>query len=238
MKRTLIVFAEPYRPKVDSIACPSTARYNDLILRKEKTPRLRTTHYSSTRASQLKTWSLYQVISWLRTLKREFFVRSGEQNPCPCCGERLKVIGSRGRKYINGIGEKVALVIRRLKCSHCSKVHHELPGILIPYKRYGSESIEAVVGGENELTVAADESTINRWRQWFREISAYLAGALMSIAIRYCLQSVEGESNLPKSPLQRIWQQVGNAPHWLARTVRPVVNANYWIQTRSALLSG
>lgn len=167
-----------------------------------------------------------------------FFVRSGEQNPCPCCGERLKVIGSRKRKYINGIGDIVVLVIRRLQCSHCSKVHHELPDILTPYKRYGSESIEAVVGGESELTVAADESTINRWRQWFKEISNYLAGALVSIAIRYCLQSVEGESNLPQSPLQRIWQLVGNAPHWLARTVRPVVNANYWIQTRSALLSG
>ena len=74
----------------------------------------------------------------------------------------MKVIGSRKRKYINGIGEKIILAIRRLRCSHCAKVHHELPDILIPYKRYGSESIEVVVSGESELTVAADESTINR----------------------------------------------------------------------------
>ena len=183
-------------------------------------------------------WSLYQVLSWLKTLKREFFVRSGEQNPCPCCGGSLIVIGSRKRKYINGIGEKVVLVIRRLQCSHCTKVHHELPDILTPYKRYGSESIEAVVSGESELTVAADESTITRWKHWFLEVANYLASALVSIAIRYCLKSVEGESNLPQSPLQRIWQLVGNAPHWLARTVRPVVNANCWVHTRSALLSG
>lgn len=183
-------------------------------------------------------WSLYQVMSWLKTLLQVFFVRSGEQNLCPCCGGRFKVIGSRKRKYINGIGEKVVLVIRRLQCSHCSKVHHELPDILTPYKRYGSESIEAVVSGESELTVAADESTINRWKHWFQEISNYLASVLVSIAIRYCLKSVEGESNLPQSPLQRIWQLVGNAPHWLARTVRSVVNANYWVHTRSALLSG
>lgn len=183
-------------------------------------------------------WSLYQVMSWLKTLRRVFFVRSGEQNPCPCCGGSLKVIGSRKRKYINGIGEKVVLVIRRLQCPHCSKVHHELPDILTPYKRYGSESIEAVISGESELTVAADDSTITRWRLWFQEIANYLASALVSIAIRYYLKSVEGESNLPQSPLQRIWQLVGNAPHWLARTVRPVVNANYWVHTRSALLSG
>lgn len=185
-----------------------------------------------------KPWLLYQIMSWLKTLKQAFFVRSGEQNPCPCCGERLKVIGSRKRKYINGLGEKVVLVIRRLRCSHCSKVHHELPDILTPYKRYGSENIEAVVGSESELTVAADESTITRWKQWFKEISNYLASTLVSIAIRYRIQSVEGVSGLPQSPLQRIWQLVGNAPRWLARTVRPVVNANYWVHTRSALLSG
>ena len=184
-----------------------------------------------------KACLLYQVTSWLKTLNRVFSVRSGEQNPCPCCGDRLKVIGSRKRKYINGIGEKMVLVIRRLQCTHCSKVHHELPDILTPYKRYGSESIEAVVSGESELTVAADESTISRWRTWFKEISNYLASALVSIAIRYCLQSVVGESNLPQSPLQRIWHHVGNAPHWLARTVRPVVNANCWVHTRSALMS-
>lgn len=176
-------------------------------------------------------------MSWLKTLKKVFFVRSGEQAFCPCCNGDLKVIGSRKRKYINGIGEKVILVIRRLQCSHCSKVHHELPDILIPYKRYGNESIEAVVGGEVKLTVAADESTINRWKHWFNEISNYLASSLASIAIRYCLQSVKVESDLFQSPLQRIWQQVGNAPCWLARTVRCIVNANYWVQTRSAFLS-
>lgn len=150
----------------------------------------------------------------------------------------MKVIGSRKRKYINGIGEKVVLVIRRLRCSHCAKVHHELPDILIPYRRYGSESIEAVVSGESELTVAADESTIGRWKHWFEDISNYLASALMSITIRYCLHPVGDESNLPQSSLQRIWQLVGNSPHWLARIVRPVTNANYWVHTRSALLSG
>ncbi|HRC96061.1 MAG TPA: DUF6431 domain-containing protein [Coprothermobacter proteolyticus] len=171
-------------------------------------------------------------------MRRVFFVRSEEQNPCSCCGGSMKVIGSKRRKYINGIGEQVVLVIRRLQCSHCAKVHHELPDILIPYKRYGSESIEAVVSGESELTVAADESTVNRWKRWFEDISNYLASALVSIAIRYCLNSVGDESDLPQSPLQRIWQLVGDSPHWLARTVRPVANANCWVHTRSALLSG
>jgi hypothetical protein len=129
-------------------------------------------------------------------------------------------------------------MIRRLQCVQCHRVHHELPDILVPYKRYGCESVEAVVNAEAELTVAADESTIYRWRRWFEWLSNYFACALHSIAIRFNPQSVEAGSELPQSPLQRIWQQVGDAPRWLARTVRPVVNANYWVQTRSALLSG
>ena len=128
-------------------------------------------------------------------------------------------------------------MIRRLRCSQCKRVHHELPDILVPYKRYGSESIEAVVSEEDTLTVAADESTIRRWKRWFLELSTYFAGALVSIVICLGAESAEGRFNLPQSSLQRIWQHVGDAPRWLARTVRPIVNANYWVQTRSAFLS-
>jgi len=37
----------------------------------------------------ITNYELVETLLWV------FFVRSGEQNPCPCCGGRLKVIGSR-----------------------------------------------------------------------------------------------------------------------------------------------
>lgn len=132
----------------------------------------------------------------------------------------------------------MVLVIRRLKCKGCGRVHHELPDILVPYKRYSSESIEAVIAGDSELTVAADESTIGRWKEWFFSLAGYFAGCLISIAIRYVKNAVEDTPGLSRSPLQRIWHHVGNAPCWLARVVRPVVNMNLWVQTRSAFMSG
>ncbi len=165
-------------------------------------------------------------------------VKSGEQSYCPCCGGTLKVIGSRKRNYINGAGEKVTLIIRRLQCKPCTRIHHELPDLLVPYKRYGSESIEAVVTGDANLTVAADESTISRWKHWFMELSVHFLGCLISIAICHMKNAVEERSCLPQSPLQRIWHYVGDAPCWLSRVVRPIVNTNYWVQTRSAFLSG
>jgi hypothetical protein len=148
------------------------------------------------------------------------------------------VIGSRRRGFVNGAGERVVLVIRRLKCVGCGRVHHELPDILVPYKRYNSESIEAVITGDSELTVAADESTISRWREWFFSLASYFAGCLISIAARYVKNAVEDTPGLPRSPLQMIWYYVGDGAGWLARVVRPVVNTNLWIQTRSAFLSG
>jgi hypothetical protein len=129
-------------------------------------------------------------------------------------------------------------MIRRLRCSPCNKIHHELPDLLVPFKRHESKSIEAAVSEDATLSVAADESTIKRWKQWFSSMAHYFAGALFSIAIRYGIKYVEETSELPQSPLQRIWQHVGDASRWLARVVRPVVNANYWVQTRSAFLSG
>jgi hypothetical protein len=40
------------------------------------------------------------------------FVRSEEQSICPSCHGRLKVRGSRQRRYINSTGETIVLVIR------------------------------------------------------------------------------------------------------------------------------
>jgi len=152
----------------------------------------------------------------------------------------LAVIGSRRRKYIDEVGDAIVLVIRRLKCTACGRIHHELPDILVPYKRHASQSIEAVVeGGIATLTVTADEATLYRWRRWFRLRLHSIVGCLASLSLRLGKESVEGLllSRLPKTTLHRIWDYVGNAAGWLARAVRPVANSNLWVHTRSAFLS-
>jgi hypothetical protein len=176
----------------------------------------------------------YQLIE---NPKKGVIVRSGERNFCPCCNGPLKVIGSRRRTSINEAGEKIVLIIRRLYCGRCGKVHHELPDILVPYKRYGRECIETVLTGNATLTVSADESTLSRWRSWFQRLANHFLGCLISISIRYHQGSAGDPIRLPQSPFRRIWRFVGDAPGWLARIVRPVANLNLWIHTRSAFLS-
>ena len=164
-----------------------------------------------------------------------FLVRSAEQSFCPICGSgNFKIIGARKRTLINSAGDLIILVIRRLRCRECKKIHHELPDIVVPYKRHASESIEMAVAGDENLSVAADESTIGRWRNWFLERVGYLLGCLISITARYGLSFAAIPSRSPESALQGILSYVGDAPGWLARTVRPITNANLWLHTRFA----
>jgi hypothetical protein len=167
-----------------------------------------------------------------------FFVRCAEVVPSPCCGEELSVIGSRERKLAGEDGERRLLIIRRLRCTRCRRIHHELPDCIIPYKRYESACVEQVVSESAALpTVAADEATLQRWKHWFHAQSAYWLGALRSITIRFHQDPVKLSSGPSQSAHQQIGHFVGEAPGWLARLVRPIVNSNLWVHTRSAFLS-
>ncbi|WP_264672936.1 DUF6431 domain-containing protein [Heliophilum fasciatum] len=157
-------------------------------------------------------------------------MRSEEHPTCPCCTGPLRVIGSRRRRIIQETGEKRVLMVRRHRCCHCHRIHHELPDIMVPYKRYGSASIEAVVTDERPLAVSCDESTIIRWKQWFFHQVHHFLGCFGSIAIQMGKNTAAAAS----SPLQRMYRFVGDAPGWLARVVRPTVNLNCWIHTHSA----
>ena len=125
------------------------------------------------------------------------------------------------------------LIIRRLRCNNCRKIHHELPDILVPYKRHESESIEAAVNGDDHC-VAADESTISSWRIWFRRwpTTSWVAWRQSPSGMTWVLWS--RFPTCPKSALLGIWHYVGDAPGWLARVVRSVANSNLWLHTRSA----
>ena len=156
--------------------------------------------------------------------------------PCPCCQGALYVIGSRPRTWIHSDGHKTTLIIRRLRCRECRSIHHELPNLLVPFRRYEAAGMEQAIEEPSDTGIAAEESTLRRWRQWFAAWAVYAVGCLGSIARRYGHQEVE-TSLSPLPALQRMGHLVGDAPGWLARVVRPLANLHLWLQTRSAFLS-
>lgn len=144
-------------------------------------------------------------------------VRSEERSSCPVCGSGLEVIGTRERKVREGDGEVTELVIRRLRCGACKRIHHELPDILVPYKRYSAGAIEAIVEDDTGKVVC-EESTIRRIKTWWNECMVYFLGVLASLTAKYGAVF----SGRPR----------------LKEIVRAVVNAHLWAHTRSAFLSG
>jgi len=156
--------------------------------------------------------------------------------PCPCCGKLLIVIGSRHRVWYQSSGGRKILIIRRLRCKSCLRIHHELPDLLVPYKRYDAESLEGIVIEPARTDIAADESTLSRWRTWFIAWAVYAQGCLNSISICFCLP-VENSSGHPQSAFHTLGRFVGVADGWLSRTVRSIVNSHLWRHTRSAFMS-
>jgi hypothetical protein len=175
-------------------------------------------------------------MSWLRR-SPAFFVRCAEIVPSPCCTAKLFVIGSRKRRVIGAAGDKRTLVIRRLRCQECRRIHHELPDFLVPYKHYESSCVEQAASKNATLSVAADESTLFRWRSWLKERTTYWLGCVASLATRFQLEPVRHSSVATQTAHQRIGLVVGDTPGWLERIVRPVANANLWLHTRFAFLS-
>lgn len=159
--------------------------------------------------------------------------------PSPCCGKSMSIIGTRNRKSKERSGETKVYSIRRLSCDNCGKVHHELPDFLVPYKRYSSECIEMVISSPSTHDIPADESTLYRWFDWFNSFIDYWIGCLVSIMLRTKQENIPLNlaSANSETALRRIGRLVGDAPKWLERFVRPIVNFNLWIHTRSAFLS-
>lgn len=109
----------------------------------------------------------------------------------------------------------------------------------MPYKRYGADVIEEATRPTGHLTVAADESTLYRWRYWFFDLIDYWLFILQSLFIQFRENETSAiDLSSRKLPAhERIGQWFGAEGGWLAKIVRPVANHHFWIHTRSAFLS-
>ena len=144
-------------------------------------------------------------------------IKTQEENVCPICGGHFYVIGSRNRKMINAEGNWLVLIIRRLRCKRCNKIHHELPECLIPYKRHCCETIEKIIEGDIKR-VPCDDRTIHKIKSWWITMRPYFLMVLASLSEKYGVSY-----NVASTPKE---------------IVRAAVNTNLWIHTRSLVLSG
>ena len=153
---------------------------------------------------------------------------------CPFCDAPLRVIGSRPRTRRTPEGMRQVLMIRRLRCSQCRHIHHELPDCLVPYKRYDVEALESFATQGFTAAVAADTSTFMRWHTWFAMWLPYVQrcwAVLMARARKTALAPSFPAALQGRAP----WAQA--PPGWLRILVHALVATALWPQTRSALVT-
>lgn len=117
-----------------------------------------------------------------------FYVRSREKSYCPWCEGGFQVIGRRKRILQRQDASASHLIIRRLKCTGCGRISHELPDIVMPYKCHESATISQVL--EERATSRQDSycenSTIRRWKLWFFLLRDYLENTVHALTSTRC----------------------------------------------------
>ena len=143
-------------------------------------------------------------------------IHGNETSVCPLCSGFLWRFGKRCRTIVENCGSKTKLFIQRLKCKLCGKIHHELPDIVTPYKRYSTEAVEKIIAGDTD-EVACEDSTIRRIRVWWASCRLHFESVITSLTLKY-------GARFPGGPAPR-------------EMIRAAANANLWPSTRSAFLS-
>jgi len=138
-----------------------------------------------------------------------YFVKAIEILICSACGcPDLIKKGWRRRNLILIIGTLIVLMVRRVKCKRCNRIHHVLPDIVVPYKRYDAETIEKIIEG-NQDVICCEESTINRIKTWWTEVQSYVVA--IATTIEKCKIPVPV---MQKSKLSQIVCILANSDLW------------------------
>lgn len=94
----------------------------------------------------------------------------GETTICPYCGGIATYHSQVKRTVKSKCGEVEEIKVKTFKCSHCGKMHRDLPDYLTPHKQYRNDIIDGFI---NDLLSKKDleyedypsENTIRRWKQ-------------------------------------------------------------------------
>ncbi len=149
---------------------------------------------------------------------------------CPHCAQHLKYRDCRLRVCKRYGGEKCWILIRRLYCPECHRMHNELPDFLVPYKHYAAKEIEDVL---DEAVTADDtaaenfpcEATMERWKGWLSRNAVNMDGLLKQLGVKIMgLREELLESGI--SPLARLRE---NGSGWLPAILHMIYNAGHFL---------
>jgi len=156
-----------------------------------------------------------------------FSIITAEAVRCPYDGGELVYRDSVFRNVKNLSSENARFLLRRLRCLICNKTNRELPDIILPYKHYRADVIQAVLDGSEEAADChADNSTIRRWKDAFADAGPDIAQRLASV------YAVSSDENIPLKAADAILDGLkGSGPRWLPFVIGLLINNGHKICT-------
>lgn len=143
------------------------------------------------------------------------YILADEPLVCSFCGcEKIIKKGWRRRGSIDHHNKFKRLMVRRVKCKDCNKIHHVLPITIVPYKHYNAEAIEMIICGQANET-HCEECEINRIKLWWIRMSLYILNKV-DVITKKTKKVITAESKLDT-------------------ITRTLANAHLWPGTRVAL---
>jgi len=143
-----------------------------------------------------------------REPRQFFYVIACKASYCPVCSKPLSARGRRRRALNGDDGDKIILMIRRLLCIECNRIHHELPDCVVPYKRHCAKTIENVINGGTDAP--CESRTITRILAWW-------------LAVRACFINISSQMQDTMESGSPTFKQI----------ICVVVNSNGWIMAPS-----
>lgn len=156
-----------------------------------------------------------------------FYVESNDAiPPCPACRGKLVYRDRKRRIVKNEGGTRKWLMIRRLRCSKCQKLHNELPSLLLPYKHYHSEVVSGVL--ENIVTPEDLDSedypcaaTMLLWNRWLQmnlmRIEGYLRAAAYELS--------DFDNRMLQTSASLLESLKNTSRRWLEQVIRTIYNS-------------
>ena len=136
---------------------------------------------------------------------------------CPKCFWQLIVHDSYRRHVKDALGNRHDGWVAQGHCANCNTYPSLIPDFIMPYKHYMGEIIEAVIeglegNGIDFSSCPADNTTVQRWVNQFKERGEQAAGWLLSILFNMYggLVSILEQQN--KGQLKRLASLVQQIP--------------------------
>ena len=151
---------------------------------------------------------------------------SNDTHHCPECGAVLKHRDYKRRIMKLEGGAKQFILIERLQCKACRRLHNALPYFLVPYKHYKTDIISGVLDNIVSPDDLDDEDypceeTMKRWHHWFRSNHENIDGFMKSIGYRF----LGFGEDLLNSKISLLTHLRKSSELWLETIIRIIYNS-------------